>query len=62
MAKNNDNDIVTIKCYGKEEKMTRKKAIAKYKKGAMMCEGSEKERYTDIYLQLIDGELVCTDE
>ena len=57
-----DNDIVTIKCYGMEEKMTRKAAIAKYKEGAMVCEGSEKERYTNIYFQLLEGNMVCTDK
>ena len=61
MARKN-NDIVTIKCYGQEEKMTRKAAIAKYQEGMAVCEGSEKERYTNIYLQLIEGNMVCTDK
>lgn len=60
MARKN-NDIVTIKCYGTEEKMTRKAAIAKYQEAAAVCEGSEKERYTNIYFQLLDGNMVCTD-
>lgn len=56
------NDIVTIKCYGEEEKMTRRKAIDKYKFCASMSEGSEKERYCNILIQLLDGETYCTDE
>ncbi len=30
--------------------------------GMMNSEGSERERYNSIYLKLISGEMVCTDE
>lgn len=54
-------DIVTIICYGRKERMPRKKAIAEYKTAMMCCEGSERERYTNIYCQLIAGETICSD-
>lgn len=54
-------DIVTIHCYNQVEKMTRKEAIAKYLEGMRECEGSERERYTNIYFDLIDGKMECFD-
>lgn len=60
--KQNKKDTVRITCYGQTEVMERSKAIAKYKEGMLMCEGSEAERYTNIYYQLIDGETECSDE
>ena len=59
MTKN--NDIVTVVCYGQTETMTRKKAIEKYQEGMMCCEGSEQERYTKIYFELLEGKKVCSD-
>lgn len=41
--------------------MKRKDAIDFYLEGMMACEGSEAERYTNIYLQLLEGEIVCND-
>ena len=55
------NNIVTIHCYNQVEKMKRNEAIEKYMDGMLCCEGSEKERYTNIYLQLIEGKSVCYD-
>ena len=54
-------DLVTVICYGQKEVMSRSAAIKKYKEGMMCCEGSERERYTNIYLQLIDGQKNCSD-
>lgn len=54
-------DIVTITCYGETEQMERKDAIKLYLEGMMACEGSEQERYTNIYCQLMAGEKVCKD-
>lgn len=62
MAKGKSSDIVTVICYNQKETMTRKQAIDKYKEGAMMCEGSEGERYSNIYFQLIEGKKVCSDQ
>lgn len=57
----NKKDMVTITCYGREETLSRSAAIKKYKEGMRCCEGSERERYTNIYLQLIEGKTKCTD-
>lgn len=54
-------DIVTIICYGKETKMEREEAKALYLEGMMCCEGSEQERYANIYAELMAGFSVCTD-
>ena len=49
-------DKVTITCYGRKESLLRADAIRKYQEGMMCCEGSERERYTNIYIQLISGQ------
>ena len=54
-------NIVTILCYGEIETMERKKAIEKYYQAMVCCEGSEKERYCNIYSQLVEGKNVCKD-
>ena len=56
-----EDDIVTIHVYNTMKKMTRKEAIAKYLEGMRECEGSERERYTNIYFDLIDGKMECFD-
>ena len=53
---------VKVICYGKMERMTRKEAIDKYFDGMMCCEGSEGERYKNIYCQLMLGEKTASDE
>ena len=54
-------DIVTIICYGEKKQMERRDAIALYLEAMMCCEGFEKIRYTNIYLDLITGKKVCSD-
>ena len=54
------NDV-TIICYGKAEKMPRAKALKFYKDCARACEGAERERYTNIVLDLMEGWNLCTD-
>ena len=56
-------DSVKITCYG-ETKIwdSRQDAIREFIEGMVCCEGSEKERYTNIYLQLISGCKECSDE
>ena len=55
-------DSVKVICYGKEEVWdNRKDAIAFYLEGMTACEGAERNRYTNIYLQLLDGKKVCKD-
>lgn len=55
------NDIVSIRCYNSVEKMRRKEAIKFYHEGMMCCEGSEQDRYTTIYFQLLEGRKFCSD-
>lgn len=48
---------ITIVCYGQTEthsRRDRKKLAEYYLQGAMECEGSESQRYLDIYSALID--------
>lgn len=57
-----EQDLVKITCYGKKQVMKRKEAI-KYFLDCMYCsEGSERERYTIIYLGLLAGHKVVSDE
>ena len=58
----NKRDIVTVVCYGQSERMTREKAIKKFKTVIMCSEGSEQERYARILSLLLDGEKVCSDK
>lgn len=55
-------DAVKITCYG-ETKIwdDRQEAIKEFLEGMDCCDGSEKERYTNIYLQLIEGCTECED-
>ena len=55
MARRSKVDLVVVTCYGKSKVWERSEAIAFFLEGMRGCEGSERERYTDIYLQLIDG-------
>lgn len=48
-------DIVKVTCYGTTKEYERQEAINKFLVGIMMCEGSERERYMNIYLGLIQG-------
>ena len=55
-------DIVKITCYGTTETMERGQALEKYFSGMMCCEGSERDRYTNIYCKLKQGLTEITDE
>ena len=61
-ATNVDDDIVTITCYGKKETRTRSDALAFYKDCMRACEGSERDRYCNIVMDLEDGKTECSDE
>ena len=61
MAKAKDNDVVTIYCYNQKETITRRDAIDKYLDCMRNSEGSERERYENIYFALLDGEMICYD-
>lgn len=56
--------FITIKCYDKVEtypESKRKELEAYYLEGMMACEGSEQERYTNIYCDLMSGKSLCKD-
>ena len=54
---------VKVKCYGDVETFkTREEALEKYKEGVRCCEGSERDRYLTIVLQLEDGAMFASDE
>lgn len=48
-------DLVTIHCGNHTEYMTRQLGLKKYLRCMNGCEGSERERYTNIYCKLRDG-------
>lgn len=54
-------DLVEITCYGQKEVLERKEALKKFKEGILCSEGSEQERYTTIYFELLDGLKVVSD-
>ena len=55
-------DSVTITCYGSTEVWdSRAEAMKFYLEGMTACEGAERNRYTNIYLQLLEGRTVCED-
>ncbi len=54
----------TIICYGKTKtynESQRKKMTQEYKTAMLCCDGSEAERYSNIYQDLIAGEKECMD-
>ena len=56
-------DTVTITCYGETKVWdSRIDALRFYKQGTEACEGAERDRYTRIVFQLLDGKKVCTDQ
>lgn len=63
LNKTMEPDEVTTICYGKEEKW-KSRDVAKdfFLKAMAGSEGSEHERYSNIYVQLSMGEKICRDE
>ncbi len=56
-------DTVKTICYGKEDVWdSRKEAEDFFLQAMMSSDGSERDRYTKIYTELILGKEVCTDE
>ena len=55
-------DMVKITCYGRTRTMERNEAIKLYKEGVECCDGSEKERYMNILIGLMDGKAEVSDE
>jgi len=55
-------DGVTVLCYGKKRYFhNREDAEKQYLEAMAMSEGSERNRYTEVYLQLKEGLSFCTD-
>ena len=55
-------DAVKITCYGQTKVWDdRQEAIKEFLEGMACCEGSERDRYTNIYMQLIAGCTECED-
>lgn len=56
------NEQITTTCYGHTDKWaSREQAVRYFQECAMCSEGAEKERYTNIILQLLDGQTDCHD-
>ena len=56
------NKITTV-CYGKEDEWnSRKEAEAFFLEAMMGSDGSERDRYTNIYIKLQMGMDFCTDD
>lgn len=54
--------VVTTVCYGKEEQWDDRAEAARSFLNAMMnSEGSERERYSNVYFEIIQGLNCCTD-
>ena len=62
MARRKKVDLVVVTCYGESKIWERSEAIAFFLEGMRCCEGAERERYTEIYLQLLDGAKEAFDE
>lgn len=62
IVKQPNNDLVEIICYGEKETRRRKEALDFYYDCMMNSDGSERDRYTNIYLQLKAGLKKCSDE
>ena len=55
--------MVKVVCYRKEKIWeSREEAMDFYLQGMLACDGSERDRYATIYLQLLVGLDYCTDE
>ena len=56
-------DSVTVICYGESKVWdSRADAIKFYLEGMTACEGAERDRYTNIYLDLLEGCDICKDK
>ena len=58
----NMRDMVEVTCYGTTKLYERQQAIREFRIAMQVCEGSEKERYANIYCGLVRGKKVVCDE
>lgn len=56
------DDPVKVTCYGETKVWEREDAIKFFLEGMRWCEGAERDRYVNIYLQLLDGAKEAFDE
>ena len=57
-----DEEIITV-TYGKEDKWNSRKRAEKFFIECMMgSEGAERDRYTNVYMKLLNGNNYCTDD
>lgn len=61
LTKKQLEEVCTITCYGQTSKMKRKEAIDSFMEGMLMSEGSERERYANIYAGLVHGRTDVSD-
>ena len=53
--------VITV-CYGKEQEWESRSEARKFFLDAMMnSDGSERERYSNVYLKIVQGYSVCSD-
>lgn len=57
----NMEEMVMVECYGTLKEYKRSEALKTYKFAMDNSKGNERERYMDIFLQLIQGKISCTD-
>ena len=58
----NMRDMVEVTCYGTTKLYERQQAIREFLIAMQVCEGSEKERYANIYCELVRSKKVVCDE
>ena len=56
------DDIVSITCYNTTEEMKRSDAMKFYAECMSCSEGCERDRYTNIFMQLMAGKMECYDD
>ena len=49
------NDIVTVLCYNREKRYKRSEALKEFRECMLYCDGSERDRYTSVYMGLEEG-------
>lgn len=58
------NKVFYITCYGNRtqyKESDRKEQINEYHTAMLMCEGAERDRYVNVYLDLMSGKKECCD-
>ena len=62
METSNYKDPVSVTCYGKTKVWERTEAMAFFLEGMAWSEGAERDRYVNIYYQLVRGAKEAFDE